>query len=140
MVATVSDGAVLFRAKTILPHRTGTSINEVPNKKTARFDNGRIQVINLGYSNELIEMTLSWNPISEEQKDQLVEDIRTATRRNLPLFWVVPPTVEKGVDRNLWECTQRRVFDIDTPGAQGFSCRIFSVGNLNPIPAGLRDG
>ena len=138
MVAQVVSNVVVFRAKDIIPSPDPTSIQTTQNKKLATFNNGRVQVIRVGYNNETLEIRAVWNVISKEQKDKLIEDIKASNIMNLPLFWIVPDFVEENVTKNLWEVTSRTTSNVRSLTSQTLSVSLFSVGNLRPIPAELQ--
>ena len=138
MVAQVISDVVVFRAKDIIPSPDPTSLQTTQNKKTAPFNNGRVQVIRVGYNNEVLEIRAVWNVIPKVKKDMLIEDIKTSNTMNLPLFWIVPDFVEENVTKNLWEVTSRTVGNVRSLTSQSLSVSLFSVGNLRPIPAELQ--
>ena len=137
MPATIISNVIVFRARTILPSKRGTSIQRTPNKSQAPFNNQTPQIIRVGTNNEIVEASLIWRPLSKAERDQLIEDVRACSRMNLPLFWEVPAVLEENVGKNLWEPTKYTTSAVSSTAASSWTLPLFAVGNLNPLPTEL---
>lgn len=60
----VISNVIIFRAKDMLPSREATSLQTTQNKKIIPFNNGRVQVIRVGYNNEVKEIRVGMGGLS----------------------------------------------------------------------------